>query len=118
MRISAGSGTSTLLATASPESHIMEKLVHRVQLTDHLYSQAREAAAAAGFESVDLFVAEAVRGYLQIASEDEEAMFTPEVLAEIDKGVEDVIAGRTLSGEEVDARLAKHKAKWLEERAS
>ncbi|MFI5385042.1 MAG: hypothetical protein ACHQ50_02885 [Fimbriimonadales bacterium] len=92
--------------------------VHKVHLSDRLYSEAREAAAAAGFESVDLFVAEAVRGYLRAEPEAEDAMFTPDVLVEIDKGVDDVLAGRTLSGQEIDARLAEHRAKWLEDRAS
>jgi len=92
--------------------------MHKVQLSDQLYKKARQAAEIAGYETVDLFVAEAVRGYLKLEADAEETLFTPEVLAEIDKGVEDVAAGRILSGKEVDASLADHKAKWLESRAS
>ena len=92
--------------------------MRNVHLSDQVYQDARRAAKAAGFENVDLHVAEAVRKYLQTEVESEAALFTPEVLTEIDKGVDDIEAGRTLSSEEVDASLFQHKAKWLEDRAS
>ncbi|HTQ10155.1 MAG TPA: hypothetical protein VMI31_08805 [Fimbriimonadaceae bacterium] len=92
--------------------------MRNVHLSDQVYQDARRAAKAAGFENVDLYVAEAVRKYLQTEVESEVGFFTPEILAEIDRGVDDIEAGRTLSSEEVGASLARHKAKWLEDRAS
>lgn len=77
--------------------------MHPVQLPDQLYQKAQQRAQAAGFQSVDEYVAEIVESDVSAALEDYDHFFTPEIVAELDQIRAEVQAGaKTYSSEEVD----------------
>ena len=74
--------------------------MHQIQLDDELFQEAQRRAIAAGFESVDAYVAEV----LQHDFEDDEnfdRFFTPERLAHIDRAAAQIDAGEGLASEQV-----------------
>lgn len=86
--------------------------MRNVQLTDELFQEAERRAQAAGFESVDEYIADFLQQDLSSA-ENLGHLFTPERLAHIDKAASDIKAGRFYTPEQVDAYLAETKASWL-----
>ena len=86
-----------------------------VQLPDRVLQVAQAQAVRGGFASVAEYIADVV---LDDASELQEAFdaaryFTPERIAELDAAAASVRAGHGLTGEQLDAELAKRRAAWL-----
>jgi hypothetical protein len=75
--------------------------MQQIQLSDELYRVARERASAAGFPSVDEYIADVVRHDLDEVGEDLNYLFTPERLAKIDEGVAQIDAGLGIPMEQV-----------------
>jgi predicted transcriptional regulator len=75
--------------------------MQQIRLNDRLYWEARERASAAGFESVDEYIADVVQQDLDEVGEDLNHLFTPERLARIDEGVAQIDAGLGIPIEEV-----------------
>jgi len=93
--------------------------MQQIQLDDHLYKEAQRRAAAAGFSSVDDFVADVVGQTFQDDAEDQDHLFTPERIAELDRISAEVKAGgKTYTMEEVEAHFDEKRKKWLENHAS
>lgn len=89
-----------------------------IRLSARLYSDATRRAADAGFESVDTFVEEVIRTYLD-AGENADWFFTPQVLASLDRITTRIDAGEnTLTEEEVTSRIEANKAEWRRKNAS
>jgi predicted transcriptional regulator len=72
------------------------KLMHNVQLSEEVYTQAQRGAQIEGFPSVEAFIAHAVGTRLQ----QDEAETPAWMLAELDRGIADAGAGRVVSFEE------------------
>ena len=87
----------------------------QVQLTDRAFQAARAQAEASGFGSVDEYVEDVLLDEAGDAGGEFDAarFFTPERLAELDRAMEDVRAGRVLTLEQVDAELARRREAWL-----
>lgn len=86
--------------------------MRNVQLTDELFEEALRRARAAGFDSVDEYIADFLEQHSD-TGDNFDHLFTPERLALIDKGAGDIKAGRFCTLEQVDAQLAETKAAWL-----
>jgi predicted transcriptional regulator len=80
---------------------------HQLEISEELYRRAREAAEVRGFKSIEEYLADTVR-------EDLEALKTPQwMLDELDKGIADQEAGRTVSLEEANAEFERFRAEWI-----
>jgi hypothetical protein len=75
--------------------------MHQIQLTDQLFEEAQRRAAAAGFPSVDDYVAKVSQQELNAETEEFDHLFTPERLAHIDRAAAQIDAGQGLTSEQV-----------------
>ena len=89
--------------------------MQKVQLSDNLYKKAQRAARNKG-ASVDSFIAEAVRNYLDDDPDNFDHLFTPEVIAHLDGISARIKEGEGKTIEEVERDFAKHRAAWLKAR--
>jgi len=92
--------------------------MHQVHLDDHLYQEAKERADAAGFKSIDEFIAKQLLhdfAQTQVSFDD---WFTPEVNAYLDRVASEMETGKLLSLGEVEARLDKARSEWRKSLAS
>lgn len=89
-----------------------------VRLREHLYREAERRALAAGFESVDEFVAKRLEDDFSDECENFDDRFTPEVIAHLDAIADDALAGNTIAGEELDQHLAKVRTAWMKAQKS
>jgi len=87
--------------------------MHQVQLSDQLYQQIQRRAVAAGFPSVDEYIADVLQHDLIEDAENFDQLFTPERLAHIDRAIAQVEAGQGLTSEQARAELAKRRDEWL-----
>ena len=92
--------------------------MHQVNLNDQLYNEAQRRATAAGFSSVDDYVADVLSHDFELDDENLDHFFTPERLALIDQSVADVAAGNVHSLDQVRESLAKTRDAWLRDHAS
>jgi len=95
--------------------------MHQVQLNDELFKEAQRRAKAAGFATVDEYVAD-VLGHDLMAENGEptpdlDHLFTPERIALIDNGVAQIKAGLGHSAEQAEAELAKRRGEWIQKHA-
>jgi hypothetical protein len=90
--------------------------MHQVNLSDQLFAEAQRAATARGLDSVEDYIVELVAE--DLLDDDADHLFTAEVLLEIDKGLEDLKAGRILSMDQVKAHFAKKRSAWRKDQAS
>lgn len=84
----------------------------QIQLDERLYQEAQRRAFAAGFESVDAYVADVLQQDLGDA-ENLDRLFTPERLALVDRSAALLAAGQGLTAEQAEAALAKRRDEWL-----
>ena len=87
--------------------------MHQVNLNDDLYQEVRRRADAAGFPSVDDYVADVLAHDCRLDDENLDHLFSPERLALIDGAAAEMDAGQGLTLEQADAVLAKRKEEWL-----
>jgi hypothetical protein len=92
--------------------------MHQVQLNDNLYKEAERRAREAGFGSVDEFVADRLENDFSEEQENFDHLFTPEVIADLDKISADMQAGKSVSMEEVNKHMADVRQAWLKDHAS
>ena len=90
--------------------------MHEIHLPEHLYKRATQAAAS-NSQSVDQFVTLALESYFG-EQEGLDSLFTPEVLKAIDRGVEDVRAGRVKPIEDVIRERNLAREEWRRNHAS
>jgi len=84
--------------------------MHQIQLNDQLYLAAQRRASAAGFVTVDEYVADVLEHDLHEESEDFDYLFTPERLAHIDRAAAQIDAGQGIPSDQVrDHFRQKHK---------
>jgi hypothetical protein len=82
--------------------------MYDIPIPDSLYQQATQAAQA-HHVSVETFVVEAV----QLRLQDEPLRLSPEQVAIIRQSQAEIKAGKGLTMEQVETRLATKKAEWL-----
>lgn len=92
--------------------------MHQVNLDDRIYEEARRRAEAAGFSSVDDYVADVLTYDFQLEAEDFGHFFTPERLALIDQAAAEAAAGSVHTMDEARESLAKTRDQWLRDRVS
>ena len=90
--------------------------MHDVPLSERLYRRAAQAALESRV-SLEAYVAEAVEVYLRGGDDAHDHLFTPEVLAAIDKGGEEAKEGKGLTDEAVGRHFAERRKAWLENHA-
>lgn len=84
-----------------------------IQLSDALYLRAQQRATAAGFQSVDDYVAEIVASDISACSENFDHLFTPELVAQLDHIQAEAQAGAsTFSPEDVNAHFRRKSEAW------
>jgi hypothetical protein len=88
--------------------------MHQVRLNDQLYKEAQRRAREAGFASVDEFIADRLENDFSGEQENFDHLFTPEVIADLDK-ISDTIkaGGKTYTMDEVDQHLEQKRQEWL-----
>jgi PHD/YefM family antitoxin component YafN of YafNO toxin-antitoxin module len=75
--------------------------MHQIHLNDQLYQEAQRRASAAGFVTVDEYVADVLRHDLQEETENFDYLFTPERLAHVDRAAAQIDAGQGIPAEQV-----------------
>ena len=75
--------------------------MHQIHLNDQLYQEAQRRASAAGFLTVDEYVADVVQHDLQEETENFDYLFTPDRLAHADRAAAQIDAGQGISAEQV-----------------
>ena len=92
--------------------------MYEVRIPDQIYKQAAQAADAQHM-SLEEFVAEAVQLHLYEEETDEPSVqLTREQIAIIRKSQAEIKAGKGLTMDQVEKRLASKKAAWLESHQS
>ena len=92
--------------------------MHQVQLNEKLYKEAERRAREAGFASVDEFVADQLESDFSDEQENFDHLFTPEVIADLDRISAQVKAGgKTYTMQEVDEHFEKKRQEWLRNHA-
>lgn len=92
--------------------------MHQVRLNDRLYKEAERRAREAGFGSVDEFVADRLENDFSEEQENFDHLFTPEVIADLDKISDQIKAGgKTYTMHEVDEHFEKKRQEWLRNHA-
>ena len=75
--------------------------MRQIQLNDQLYQVAERRASAAGFVTVDEYVADVLQHDLDEETENFDCLFTPERLANIDRAAAEIDAGQEVPSEQV-----------------
>ncbi len=75
------------------------------------------ARRSAGFSSVDEYIADVVVHDSDDERDNFDHLFTPEVVARLDKISNEMKAGKSVSTEEVDKHLADVRETWLKDHA-
>ena len=76
--------------------------MHQIQLDDQLYQEAERCASAAGFVTVDEYVADVLQhDIIHEEIENLDHLFTPERLARIDRAAAQIDAGQGIPAEQV-----------------
>ena len=84
--------------------------MYQIQLDDQLYQDAQRRASAAGFVTLDEYVADVLQHDLHEETENFDYLFTPERLAQIDRAAAQIDAGQGIPSEQVrDYFRQKHK---------
>jgi len=84
--------------------------MNQIQLDDQLYQEAQRRASAAGFETVNEYVADVLQHDLLEETENLDYLFSPERLAHIDRATAQIDAGQGIPAEQVrDHFRQKHK---------
>ena len=84
--------------------------MHQIQLNDKLFKEAERRAREAGFGSVDEFIADRLENDFSGEEEDFDHLFTPEVIAHLDKISDDIQAGgKTYTMDEIDEHLEQKR---------
>lgn len=83
-----------------------------IELSEATFRLATDRAAARGFPSVGDYVEDALLADEEVTDADIQRLFTPERLAELDKAVAQVKAGRGMTMAEVEAALDQTAAEW------
>jgi len=89
----------------------------QIHLADDLFEAISDRARSGGFASVDEYVSQIITSELE-ADIDPDAFFTPERLAQIDEGLEDIRQGRVFTAAQADDELRKRKLQWLKSNPS
>jgi hypothetical protein len=95
-----------------------EQPMHQVNLNDQIYQEARRRAEAAGFSSVDEYIADVLAQDFHADDENLDHFFTPERLTLIDDAAADAAAGNVHTMEQVRESLARTRDAWLRDHGS
>lgn len=90
--------------------------MHRINLSDDLYDEARGAASRRGLGSVEQYIVELISD--DLLDENIDSLFTEERLAEIDQAASEARSGKLMTVQEVRAHFARKRSEWLKEQAS
>jgi hypothetical protein len=82
-----------------------------IQISDDAYANAVKRARQEGFGSTEIFLSDFIAN--NIAVDHDDHLFTPDVIAAIDRGAQEVQEGKGMTREEVNAFLSAERAEWL-----
>jgi hypothetical protein len=90
--------------------------MHEVKIIvpDKAYLAAKRRARKEGFGSAEIFLSNLVVRTVTPNADRYVSLFTPEVIATIDKAAQEARDGKGLTPSELDAYLAAQRAQWLE----
>lgn len=95
--------------------------MHQIQLADRLFTEAQRRATAAGFATVDEYVADVVSHDLVEDTDGEtpnlDHLFTPQRLADIDAAAAEIAAGNSYTAEQVREHFDRKRAAWQQKNA-
>ncbi len=92
--------------------------MHQVNLSEALFQEACRRAEAAGFSTVDDFVANLLSHDFRLIDDHLDQFFTPERLALVDESIADVAAGNVHTMDQVRDSLASTRDAWLRDPSS
>ena len=90
----------------------------QVEIPARVFDAARQRAADSGFASVDEFISDLVSQELEDKLDDLVIQFTPERLAQIDQGLDDLRQGRSYTAQQAEVELQKRRSQWLKDNPS
>lgn len=91
--------------------------MHQIQLSDELFQTAQQRALEFGYTNVEEYVAAMIREEPEpIPNLDH--LFTPERMAIIDRAAAEFDAGKGMTMEDLDRRLAAVRAAWKESQSN
>ena len=99
----------------------MESAMYQVTINipDEAYITAIERAKQEGFGSTEVFLSDLLISSITPESDNQDHLFTPEVISELDRISAEIKAGaKTYTSEEVHAHLAQKRKAWLANHAS
>jgi hypothetical protein len=89
--------------------------MQQIQLSNDIYEHAKRRADEAGFKTVDEYVATVLIDEAVEDTPNLEHLFTPELIADLDRISAEVKAGGiTYTWEDVQKNLADHRAEWIQ----
>ena len=83
--------------------------MRQIQISDEVYQRAKKRATAEGCANVDSFIDHLLAEELIEDDANLDHLFTPEIIASLDKSLEDAKAGKCRPATEVFAELAKRR---------
>ena len=86
--------------------------MQQIHVDDQLFHVAQIRANAAGFQTVDEYVADLLQNDLS-ETENLDHFFSPDRLALIDAAAAQIAAGQGMTPEQVDAELARRREEWI-----
>lgn len=90
-----------------------------IQLTEHVYNQAKRRAVEAGFSSLDEYILDVVKEDAAQQAQNFDDRFTPKVVAHLNRIQEKIKAGaKTFSEEELDGYLQQKAQEWRKSQTS
>lgn len=84
-----------------------------IDIPDAAFESVKERARAEGFGSAEIFISDLVVDAVRDDPDNYDHLFTPEVIAAIERGMRDADEGNLMTWDEVNAFLACKKAEWL-----
>ena len=97
--------------------------MHEITITipDEAYATVNEHARRVGFAGTNDYLSDLVMSVVNNVSNDPDnydRLFTPAVLAAIDKSARDIKDGKGMTSSQVDEYLASKRAEWLKNHAA
>lgn len=85
-----------------------------IKIPDEAYATAEKLARQQGFGSTEVFLSDLLLSSIADDAENIERLFTPKVLAAIEKGAQEAREGKGMTRDEVGTYLAAKRTEWLE----
>jgi alpha-D-ribose 1-methylphosphonate 5-triphosphate diphosphatase PhnM len=91
--------------------------MRKVQLDDEVFKVAERRASAAGYSSVDKYIADVLIDDADLDTDNLDHLFTPKLVVRLDQISAEIKAGKSVTAEDVDKHLVDVRETWLKDRA-